>query len=48
MVSLGYKQSKGCHTLCIKHSVTSKPVLLLVYVDDMIILGDDETNKFAL
>nr|KYP73849.1 Retrovirus-related Pol polyprotein from transposon TNT 1-94 [Cajanus cajan] len=48
MVSLGYRQSQGDHTLFIKHSSTGKLTLLLVYVDDMIIAEDDETEKLAL
>jgi len=40
MVSLGYKQSQGDHT----RNLT----LLLVYVDDMIIAKDNETEKLAL
>lgn len=46
MVFLGYKQSQVNHTLFIKH--TSKLTLLLVYVNDMIIAKDDETEKLAL
>jgi len=42
MVSFAYRQSKGHHTLFIKHSRDGKLTLLLVYVDDMIIVGDDE------
>ncbi|RDX99729.1 hypothetical protein CR513_17193, partial [Mucuna pruriens] len=41
MISLGYKQSQGDHTLFIKHSHYDKLTLLLVYVDDMI-------NKYVL
>nr|KYP41832.1 Retrovirus-related Pol polyprotein from transposon TNT 1-94 [Cajanus cajan] len=48
MVSLEYRQSQGDHTLFIKHSSTGKFALLFVYVDDMIIAGDDETEKLAL
>jgi len=48
MVSLGSKQSQGGHTLLMKHFVTSKLTLLLVYVDDMIIEGDDEIEKLTL
>nr|KYP47675.1 Retrovirus-related Pol polyprotein from transposon TNT 1-94 [Cajanus cajan]KYP47687.1 Retrovirus-related Pol polyprotein from transposon TNT 1-94 [Cajanus cajan] len=48
IVSLGYRQSQRDHTLFIKHSSTGKLTLLLVYVDDMIIAGDDETEKLAL
>jgi len=47
MVSLGYKQSQGDHTLFIKDFVSSKLTLLLVYVDDMII-EDDEKEKVTL
>nr|KYP52093.1 hypothetical protein KK1_026003 [Cajanus cajan] len=47
MVSLGYRQSQGDHALFIKHSSTGKLTLLLVYVDDMIIAGDDETKKLT-
>ena len=45
MVSLGYKLSQGDHTLFIKHSQDDKLTLLLVYVDDIIIAGDDELEK---
>ena len=45
MVSLGYRQSQGDHTLFMKHSQNGKLTLLLVYVDDMIIAGDDEIEK---
>ncbi|RDX61249.1 hypothetical protein CR513_60537, partial [Mucuna pruriens] len=37
MISLGYRQSQGDHTLFIKHSPNGKLTLLLVYVDDMIV-----------
>ncbi|RDX83952.1 hypothetical protein CR513_35075, partial [Mucuna pruriens] len=42
MISLGYKQSQGDHTLFIKHSLDGKLTFFLVYVDDMIITCDDE------
>jgi len=45
MVSLGYRQSQGGHSLFIKYSQSGKLTLLLVYVDDMIITGDDEIEK---
>ena len=48
MVSLGYKQSQGDHTPFIKHSQDGKLTLLLVYVDDIIIAGDDELEKQTL
>jgi len=48
MVSLGYRQSQGDHTLFIKHSQNGKLTLLLLYIDDMIIIGDDEIEKQTL
>jgi len=48
MVSLGYKSNQRDHTLLLKHFVTSKLTLLLVYVDDMIIASNNETQKLAL
>ena len=48
MVSLGYRQSQSDHTMFIKHSLNGKLILLLVYVDDMIITGDDEIKKQTL
>lgn len=48
MVSLWYKQSQGDHTLFIKHSQDGKLTLLLVYIDDIIIAGDDELEKQTL
>ncbi|WVY94335.1 hypothetical protein V8G54_033423 [Vigna mungo] len=45
---LGIQKSQRDHTLFIKHSSTGKLTLLLVYVDDMIIAGDDEIEKLAL
>ena len=47
MVSLGYRQSQGDHSLFIKHSQNGKLTLLLVYVD-MIITSDDEIEKQTL
>ncbi|RDY01851.1 hypothetical protein CR513_14781, partial [Mucuna pruriens] len=48
MISLGYRQSQGDHTLFIKHSPDGKLTLFLVYVDDMTIIGDDEIEKLTL
>ncbi|RDX60598.1 hypothetical protein CR513_61247, partial [Mucuna pruriens] len=48
MISLGYRQSQGDHTLFIKHSPNGKLTLLLVYVDDMIVTSDDEIEKLNL
>ena len=41
MKKYGFKQSNSDHTLFIKHKV-GKVTMLLVYVDDMIITGNDD------
>jgi len=48
MVCLWYKQSQRDHTLFIKHSLIGKLTILFVYVDDIMIAGDDETKKLTL
>jgi len=48
MISLGHRQSQGDHTLFIEHSLEGKLTLLLVYMDDMIVIGDDEQEKQIL
>ncbi|RDX98644.1 hypothetical protein CR513_18402, partial [Mucuna pruriens] len=48
MISLGYRQSQSDHTLFIKHSPNGKLTRLLVYVDDMIVTGDDKIEKLTL
>ena len=45
MKEFGYKQSKGDHTLFIKHSAARGVNALLVYVDDIIVTGNDEREK---
>ena len=45
MKEFGYKQSQGDHTLFIKHSVVGGVTALLVYVDDIIVTGNDEREK---
>lgn len=48
MTGLGYKQSQGDHTLFIKHSVLGVTTILLVYVDDIIVTGDDKKEQQML
>ncbi|RDY03473.1 hypothetical protein CR513_12941, partial [Mucuna pruriens] len=48
IISLGYMQSISDHTFFIKHSLDGKLTFLLVYVDDMIVIGDDEIEKLIL
>ena len=41
MTRMKYNQSQGDHTLFIKKSVHGKITVLIVYVDDIIMTGDD-------
>ena len=45
MKEYGYKQSKGDHTLFIKHCAARGVIALLVYVDDIIVTRNDEREK---
>ena len=40
MKALGYKQSYGDHTLFLKHSASGGVTTLLVYMDDIVLIGD--------
>ena len=48
MIANGYKQSQGDHTLFIKHSISGRVVVLIVYVDDIIVTRNDEKEKNTL
>ena len=48
MIANGYKQSKGDHTLFIKHSISGGVTALIVYVNDIIMTGNDEKEKNTL
>ncbi|CAJ2657372.1 unnamed protein product [Trifolium pratense] len=48
MVGLGFKQSQGDHTLFVKHSKSGEVTVLLVYVDDIIVTGDNEEEQQML
>nr|KYP49032.1 Retrovirus-related Pol polyprotein from transposon TNT 1-94 [Cajanus cajan] len=48
MTGLGYKQSQGDHTLFFKHSKSGGVTMLLVYVDDIILTGDDKEEQQLL
>ena len=41
----GYKQSQGDHNIIIKHLATKGVTTLLVYVDNIILTGNDEKEK---
>ena len=45
MKDFGYKQRQGDNTLFIKHSTARGVTALLVYVDDIIVTGNDEREK---
>ena len=45
MKEFGYKQSQGVHTLFIKHSALGGVIALLVYVDGVIVAGNDKREK---
>lgn len=45
MFAMGYKQSQRDHTLFIKYSSSGTITALLVYVDDIIVTGDDDKEK---
>ena len=42
MIRMNYHQSQEDHTLFIKHNPFSKLTVLVVYVDDIIVTGNDE------
>jgi len=42
MQRFGYKQSQADHTLFIKHSSQGKVTALIVYVDDIVLTGNDD------
>lgn len=41
MKSHGYTQSQANHMMFFKHSCEGKIAILIVYVDDIILIGDD-------
>ena len=48
MITNGYKQSHGDHTLFIKRSISREVTALIVYIDDIIVTGNDEKEKNTL
>ena len=48
MKIVGYKQSEGDHTLFVKHSALGMVTVILVYVDDIIVIGNDLKEIEAL
>eukprot|EP00268_Persea_americana_P023591 TRINITY_DN23153_c0_g1_i1.p1 TRINITY_DN23153_c0_g1~~TRINITY_DN23153_c0_g1_i1.p1 ORF type:complete len:128 (+),score=19.60 TRINITY_DN23153_c0_g1_i1:30-386(+) len=47
MKAFGYRQSNSDHTLFIKHN-RGKLTVLIIYVDDMIVTGNDAAERTAL
>nr|CAN78328.1 hypothetical protein VITISV_034971 [Vitis vinifera] len=45
---VGYNQGQSDHTMFFKHSSDGKIVVLIVYVDDIILTGDDEAKMINL
>jgi len=45
---MGYRQSQGDHTLFIKHSISGGVTILIIYVDDIVITGDDFVERDKL
>lgn len=45
MMAIGYKQSQGDHTLFVKHSPSGGVKAILVYVDDIIVTGDNDKER---
>ena len=48
MLGQGYRQSQGDHTLFIHHSATGGETILIVYVDDIFVMGNDEEGMHKL
>ena len=48
MTSLDYKQSQGDHTHFFKHAAVREVMILLVYVDNISVIGDDKREQQKL
>ena len=44
MKAMSYKKSQGDHTLFIKHSASGGVTALIVYVDDIVVTGNDQAE----
>ena len=42
MIRMNYHKSQGDHTLFIKHNSSGKLIVLIVYMDNIIVTGNDE------
>ena len=48
MILIGYRQSQKNHILFIKHSTLGRVIVLIVYANDIIIIGNDLIEKNML
>lgn len=48
MLGMGYRQSQGDHTLFIQHSATGGATVLIVYVDDIVVTGNEKEGMAQL
>ena len=44
----GFSSCQAYHTLFVKHSLGGRIIVFIVYVDDIILIGDDEKEKDGL
>ena len=44
-MGMKYRISEGNHTLFVSNSISRKVIALIVFVDDIIIIGDDLEKK---
>lgn len=45
MIPMGYQQCQVDHTLFIKHSSSRNVMVLLFYVENIIVIGDDDSRE---
>ena len=45
MIEMGYRWSQGDHTLFAMHSNSGRVIALLLYVDDIIMTGNDQNKR---
>lgn len=45
ILEMNYKQSQGNHTIFIKHLIIRGVTTLIIYVDDIIVIGDDAEEE---
>ena len=48
MITVSYRQSHSDHTLFVKHLASGGVIALLIYLDDIILIGNDLEEKKAM